>query len=36
MPIVTVTVRQPKSSAFKPGVLESIHAAAGGGRILHA
>src|SRR4051812_32813125 len=27
MPIVTLTVRQPKSSAFKTDVLESIYAA---------
>ncbi len=27
MPIVTVTVRQPKTSAFKQGVLQSVHAA---------
>jgi phenylpyruvate tautomerase PptA (4-oxalocrotonate tautomerase family) len=27
MPIVTVTVRQPKSTAFKQGILQSVHAA---------
>ena len=27
MPLVTLTVRKPKSSAFKSGVLESVHAA---------
>ncbi len=27
MPIVTVTVRQPKSTAFKQGILQSAHAA---------
>jgi hypothetical protein len=39
MPIVTLTVRKPKSSAFKTSVLESIHEAlveAGGGRVPHA
>jgi hypothetical protein len=27
MPLVTLTVRKPKSAAFKTGVLESVHAA---------
>lgn len=27
MPLVTLTVRKPKSGAFKSGVLEAIHAA---------
>lgn len=27
MPLVTLTVRRPKSSAFKTGVLEAVHAA---------
>ena len=27
MPIVTVTVGQPKSTAFKQGILQSMHAA---------
>lgn len=27
MPIVTITVRKPKSSTFKAGVLESVHTA---------
>jgi len=27
MPLVTLTVRQPKSAAFKAGVLDAVHAA---------
>ena len=27
MPLVTVTVRKPKSAAFKTGVLDAVHAA---------
>src|SRR5262245_42631527 len=27
MPLITLTVRKPKSSAFKSGVLEAVHAA---------
>jgi len=27
MPLVTLTVRKPKSTAFKSGVLEAVHAA---------
>ncbi|MET3116390.1 phenylpyruvate tautomerase PptA (4-oxalocrotonate tautomerase family) [Undibacterium sp. GrIS 1.8] len=27
MPLVTITVRKPKSSEFKSGVLDSVHAA---------
>ncbi|MCG6540703.1 tautomerase family protein [Pseudomonas sp. KSR10] len=27
MPLVTLTVRKPKSSAFKSGVLDAVHAA---------
>lgn len=27
MPLITVTVRKPKSSAFKSGVLDAVHAA---------
>ena len=27
MPLVTLTVRRPKSSAFKSGVLDAVHAA---------
>ena len=27
MPIVTITIRKPKSAAFKTNVLESVHAA---------